>query len=89
MLLLPLWAASVVAVLWLFVMVWYTVGGAYLMQALALTPMLLICASLGDIDRGFELTLERVLFTVIGVAAAVLLALLLHRWESRREAQGA
>ncbi len=88
-LLLPLWAAVVVAVFCLFSLVWYTMGGAYLMQALALTPMLLIFASLGDIDRGFELTIERVLFTVIGVAAAVLLALMLRRWESRRESHAA
>lgn len=88
-LLLPLWAAVVVAVFCLFSLVWYTMGGAYLMQALALTPMLLIFASLGDIDRGFELTIERVLFTVIGVAAAVLLALMLQRFESRRESHAA
>lgn len=47
--------------------------------------MLLIFASLGDIERGFELTIERVIFTVLGIAAAVLTALLLRRWESRRE----
>lgn len=88
-LLLPLWAAVVVAVLCLFALVWYTMGGAYLMQALVLTPMLLIFASLGDIDRGFELTIERVLFTVIGVAAAVLVALMLRRFESRRESHAA
>ncbi|PCC24776.1 hypothetical protein CIK75_11420 [Glutamicibacter sp. BW78] len=83
---LPLWAAVVVAVLCLFTLVWYTMGGAYLMQALSLTPMLLIFASLGDVDRGFELTIERVVFTVVGIAAAVLVALLLRRWASRREA---
>lgn len=88
-LLLPLWAAIVVAVFCLFTLVWYTMGGAYLMQALALTPMLLIFASLGDIDRGFELTIERVSFTVVGVAAAVLLALMLRRFESRRESPAA
>lgn len=83
---LPTWAAVVVAALFLFMLIWYTMGGAYLMQALALTPMLLIFASLGDVERGIELTLERVIFTVIGVGAAILLALLLRRWESRREA---
>ena len=83
---LPVWGAVMVAVLCLFFLVWYSMGGAYLMQALALTPMLLIFASLGDIERGFELTIERVIFTLIGVAAAVLVALLLRHWESRREA---
>ena len=83
---LPVWGAAIVAVLCLFFLVWYSMGGAYLMQALTLTPMLLIFASLGDIERGFELTLERVIFTLMGITAAVLLALLLRRWESRREA---
>ncbi|WP_315914668.1 FUSC family protein [Arthrobacter sp. lap29] len=82
---LPLWAGVIVAVLCLFVMVWYTMGGAYLMQTLALTPMLLIFASLGDAERGVELTLERVMYTVVGFVVAVLIALLLRRWESRRE----
>ncbi|WP_183509954.1 FUSC family protein [Paeniglutamicibacter cryotolerans] len=83
---LPVWGAIIVAVLCLFFLVWYSMGGAYLMQALALTPMLLIFASLGDIERGFELTIERVVFTVIGIVAAVLIALVLRHWESRREA---
>ena len=83
--LLPTWAAVVVAVLCLFFLMWYSMGGAYLMQALALTPMLLIFASLGDLNRGFELTIERVIFTAIGFVVAVLIALLLRRWESRRE----
>ncbi len=86
---LPIWAAVTVAVLCLFVMVWYTMGGAYLMQTLALTPMLLIFASLGDAERGFELTVERVLFTVVGFGFAVVIALLLRRWESRREDKAA
>lgn len=84
-LLLPLWGAVIFAVLCLFFLVWYSMGGAYLMQALSLTPMLLIFASLGDLERGFELTIERAIFTVIGIAAAVLVALLLRRWESQRE----
>ncbi|WP_343318612.1 FUSC family protein [Arthrobacter sp. TMP15] len=83
---LPVWGAGIVAVACLFFLVWYSMGGAYLMQALALTPMLLIFASLGDVDRGFELTIERVIFTVMGIIVAVLIALLLRHWESRREA---
>lgn len=85
---LPVWSAVIVAVVCLFFLVWYSMGGAYLMQALSLTPMLLIFASLGDVERGFELTVERVIFTVVGIAVAVLLALLLRRWESRRETVG-
>lgn len=86
---LPIWGAVIVAILCLFFMVWYTMGGSYLMQTLALTPMLLIFASLGDAERGFELTIERVVFTVIGIVVAILVALLLRRWESRRESAGA
>ena len=63
-------------------------GGAYLMQMLALTPMLLIFASLGDTERGLELTAERVIFTAIGFAAAVLLAILIRHWEAGRRAAG-
>lgn len=84
---LPVWGAVIVAVVCLFFLVWYSMGGAYLMQTLALTPMLLILASLGDAERGFELTIERVVFTVIGIAVAIVVALLLRRWESRRETQ--
>lgn len=82
---LPGWGPVLVAVVCLFFLVWYSMGGAYLMQALALTPMLLIFASLGDVERGFELTIERVIFTVLGITVAVLAALLLRRWENRRE----
>ncbi|MEV8181109.1 FUSC family protein [Specibacter sp. NPDC078692] len=84
-LLLPFWGALIVAGLCLFFLIWYSAGGAYLMQAMVLTPMLLIFASLGDLERGLELTIERVIFTIVGIAAAVLLALLLRRWASRRE----
>ncbi|WP_427019420.1 FUSC family protein (plasmid) [Pseudarthrobacter sp. P1] len=83
---LPLWGTVIVAVLCLFFLVWYSMGGAYLMQALALTPMLLIFASLGNVELGFELTIERVVFTVIGISLAVLLALMLLRRGTGREA---
>ncbi len=86
---LPTWAAVIAAVVFLFLLIWYSMGGAYLMQALSLTPMLLIFASLGDVDRGIELTIERVIFTVIGIGAAIVVALLLRRWENRRESAAA
>ncbi|MER1996941.1 MAG: hypothetical protein ABTA24_10665 [Arthrobacter sp.] len=56
--------------------------------AAAAMPMLLIFASLGDIGRGFELTVERVAFTAVGFAVAVLLAILLRRWEGGGRAAG-
>lgn len=85
----PLWAALIVAVLSLFFLIGYTLGGAYIMQALTLTPMLLIFSSLGDLDRGLELTAERVGFTVVGIAAAAVVALVLLHWEQRRQATAA
>ncbi len=84
-LLLPEWATIVVAVLCLFSLMWYSMGGSYLMQALSLTPMLLLFASIGNVNRGLELTIERVVFTLIGIVLAVLIALLLRQWERRRE----
>ena len=87
-LLLPVWGAAIVGAICLFFLVWYSMGGAYLMQAMSLTPMLLIFASLGDLDGGFDLTVQRVIFTVMGIATAVLAALLLRRWESRRKHDG-
>lgn len=85
----PLWAALIVAVLSLFFLIGYTLGGAYIMQALTLTPMLLIFSSLGVLDRGLKLTAERVGFTVVGIAAAAVVALVLLHWEQRRQATAA
>lgn len=84
---LPLWAALIVAALSMFFLIWYTLGGAYVMQALTLTPMLLIFSSLGDFDLGLELTVERVAFTVVGIAAAIVVALLLRYWERQRKSR--
>lgn len=80
-LLLPTWGTAIVAVICLYVMVVYAMGGSYFMQTLFLTPMLLLMASLGDDARGFELTAERVVFTLVGAAVVVVAALLLRRWD--------
>ena len=69
----------------MFFLIWYTMGGAYIMQALTLTPMLLIFSSLGDYNLGLELTVERVGFTIVGIAAAAVVAVMLHRWEQQRQ----
>ena len=82
---LPVWGALIVAALSMFFLIWYTMGGAYIMQALTLTPMLLIFSSLGDYNLGLELTVERVGFTIVGIAAAAVVAVMLHRWEQQRQ----
>lgn len=82
---LPTGGALIVAAVCLFLLIWYSMGGAYLMQTLALTPMMLIFASLGDKETGFELTIERVSFTVVGFVLACFVAWLLQNHESRQE----
>ena len=80
-LVLPTWAAAMVAIICLFLLATYAMGGSYFMQTLFLTPMLLLFASLGDEGKGITLTAERVTFTVIGAALVVVAALLLRRWD--------
>ena len=53
------------------------------MQTLFLTPMLLIFGSLGDTDRGFTITIERVYYTIVGIVIGVAAAYLLDRWDQR------
>lgn len=62
----------------------YAMSGSYLMQTLFLTPALLILMSYGD-DTGtaIELTLGRVLYTVIGAGLVGVLAWALQRWDAR------
>jgi hypothetical protein len=80
-LLLPTWLAALVALICLFLLATYSMGGDYLMQTLFLTPMLLIFATLGDAAKGLEYTAERAVFTVVGVALGVVAAILLDRWD--------
>jgi hypothetical protein len=62
----------------------YAMSGNYFMQTLFLTPMLLIFLSVGDeADVAVELTLERLAFTVVGVALAAGLAWAMERWDER------
>jgi hypothetical protein len=62
----------------------YAMSGSYLMQTLFLTPMLLIFLSVED-EAGatVALTVERVVFTIVGVAMAVVLAVVMERWDER------
>lgn len=72
----------------LFLLVWYSMGGAYLMRTMASTPMLLIFASHGDAELGVTLTIERVVFTFTGVAVAAAVAVVLQRLAARRSTAG-
>ncbi|MEI2716326.1 MAG: FUSC family protein [Candidatus Nanopelagicales bacterium] len=80
---LPQMAAAALAAVFLFLLAAYSMGGNYFMQTLFLTPMLLVFASLGDPQKGFTITVERVYYTVIGIVVGVAAAFLLDRWDSR------
>ena len=80
-LLLPVWAAALFAAVCLVLLASYSMGGSYFMQTLFLTPMLLIFATLGDGDKGFTYTIERVYYTIIGIAVGALAAWALHKWD--------
>ncbi len=82
---LPQPAAIVLAWVFLFLLATYSMGGSYFMQTLFLTPMLLIFGSLGDTDKGIEITLERVYFTIIGIVIGVAAAYVLDRWDRQDE----
>lgn len=85
---LPQSAAMVLAWVFLFLLATYSMGGSYFMQTLFLTPMLLIFGSLGDTEKGIEITLERVYFTVIGIVIGVAAAYALDRWDRQGTAGG-
>ena len=71
------------AFLFLVALAAYAMSGNYFMQTLFLTPMLLIFLSAGDeAEITVGLTLERVLFTVVGVALAAGLAWGMERWDA-------
>jgi uncharacterized membrane protein YgaE (UPF0421/DUF939 family) len=80
-LVLPLWAAALVAAVCLVLLATYSLGGSYFMQTLFLTPMLLIFATLGDEDKGITYTSERVFYTIVGVAIGAVAAVVLDRWD--------
>jgi tetrahydromethanopterin S-methyltransferase subunit G len=72
------------ALVFLYLLVTYALSQNYFMQTLFLTPMLLIFISIGE-EEGITNTIERVFFTAIGIAVAVLGAILLDRWDTRAE----
>lgn len=82
---LPTWAAAIVAAVCLVLLVMYAMGGSYFMQTLFLTPMLLLFGTLGDAVKGVEFTLERVWFTLVGTAIGFLAAWLLDILDRRDE----
>lgn len=80
-LLLPTWAAALVAAVCLVLLATYSMGGSYFMQTLFLTPMLLIFATLGDPDKAVTYTAERVAYTAIGVLLGAVAVVVLDRWD--------
>lgn len=80
-LVLPVPLAAAVAVVCLFLLAVYSMGGAYFMQTLFLTPMLLIFTTLGDAEKGLVYTGERVVYTIAGVGVGVAAAFVLDRWD--------
>lgn len=82
--LLPADLRIVAAFAFLVVLAAYAMSGNYFMQTLFLTPMLLIFLSAGDeAETTVELTLDRVAFTLLGVALAAGLAWAMERWDER------
>lgn len=74
----------VTAFVFLVVLAAYAMSGNYFMQTMFLTPMLLLFLSAGaETEVTVELTIERVLFTVIGVIVAAGLAWGMARWDER------
>lgn len=73
---------ALLAVACLYLLTAYALGGSYFMQTLFMTPMLLVFASLGDMDKGLQYTGQRVLYTVIGALMGILAAVMLSRFDS-------
>lgn len=61
----------------------YAMSGNYFLQTAFLTPMLMILMSANEKSVAIELTIGRVLYTVVGVMIAALLALGMQRWDRR------
>lgn len=80
---LPTQAAVAVAAVCLLLLAAYSMSGNYFLQTMFLTPMLLIFTTLGDQSEGVESSVERVVFTVVGVALGVVAAVVLERWDRR------
>lgn len=80
-LLLPPLAAQLVALVCLALLGGYAVSGNYFLQTLFLTPMLLLFATAGDDSGALSFTVERVLFTIVGVAIGAALVAVLALWD--------
>jgi hypothetical protein len=77
-----------IALACLVVLAAFAMTGNYLMQTLFLTPMLLLFLSASDTASAVEVSWSRAFFTVVGVAIAAALSLMLDAWE-RRDARAA
>jgi hypothetical protein len=71
------------ALVFLVVLAAYAMSGNYFLQTAFLTPMLMIFMSANDKGTAIELTIGRVLYTVVGVLIAALLAWVMHLTDRR------
>jgi uncharacterized membrane protein YccC len=72
---------ALVALICLYLLTTYALGGSYFMQTLFMTPMLLVFASLGDLDKGLQYTGQRVFYTVVGALIGIVAAVGLSRFD--------
>lgn len=79
---LPTPVAFLVAAVCLLLLAAYSMSGNYFLQTAFLTPMLLIFSSLGNKTEGLTDTVERVWYTLVGVAVGGLAAWFLSRWDA-------
>lgn len=86
--LLPLVVSLILVVAFLVLTVGWALAGNRRRQSAFVTPAVLILGSGGVAGTTVGLAVERLLFTVLGAAVAVGLAVLLHRWDAR-EGSGA
>lgn len=83
---LPAEMLSLAAFAFLIALAAYAMSGNYFMQTMFLTPMLMIFLTpKGDKQASYELTLGRVLYTLIGVSLVAILTGALAAWDRRTE----
>jgi len=82
-LLVPTNLLMVVAIACLVALAAYSMSGNYVLQTAFLTPMLMIFMSASEKEYALELTVGRVLYTIIGVLLALLLTMLMAVWDRR------
>lgn len=80
---LPHDALLVLGIVGLCLTVAFMQGRNYLLQALAMTPTLLVLVTLGDTGHATDFALQRIVFTALGVAVAVPGVYFLRWWDDQ------